>query len=196
QYYQRLVHFSKTNPVITLTITNMGLAAIADITAQSVANLDKEFNIVSHQPFDSYRFMRFVLYQGAFAPICYKWYSILDKSIPVKMASELPSNTKKFSSFQNIYQPVLKRVFADQLFFAPLAVGCFFLVMPLLEGGNWLQIKTKFNELYYPTLLDNWKVWPLFQLVNFCYVPLFFRLPFASIMGIFWNTYLSMVNAQ
>lgn len=35
--------------------------------------------------------------------------------------------------------------------------------MGIMEGRNTGQIKEKFEDLYKPALLTNWKVWPVAQ---------------------------------
>lgn len=40
----------------------------------------------------------------------------------------------------------------------------------------------------------NFVVWPLVQIINFRWIPLQAQLPFASTIGVFWTTYLSLKN--
>ncbi|KNZ71458.1 Protein SYM1 [Termitomyces sp. J132] len=68
--------------------------------------------------------------------------------------------------------------------------------MALMERRDLGQIKERFNDLYRSTVLTNWKVWPLAQLINFRYMPLAYRIPFQSGCGVFWTLYLSLINAR
>ena len=78
---------------------------------------------------------------------------------------------------------------------APISLFIFLTVMSLLEGLDTEQAREKLRNNYMPILLVNWQVWPLFQLLNFRYVPLRFRVPVASIAGIAWTTFLSTRTA-
>lgn len=83
----------------------------------------------------------------------------------------------------------------DQAFFAPSSLAVFFTVMGLAETGKWAAVKEKFHDAYKPALVANYTVWPLVQLVNFKLMPLQYRLPFVSTLGILWNAYLSWINS-
>ncbi|GAA6010779.1 hypothetical protein JCM10207_005838 [Rhodosporidiobolus poonsookiae] len=84
-----------------------------------------------------------------------------------------------------------KRVAADQLGMAPISLFIFLMSMSVLEGLNEEETWQKIKDNYWPILSVNWQVWPLLQLLNFRYIPLRYRVPFGSIMGIFWTAFLS-----
>lgn len=96
---------------------------------------------------------------------------------------------------------VAKRVAADQLLMAPVGLGLFLGSMGYMEahaeGANaGAHVTHKFRDLYGSALAANWQVWPLAQVVNFRYMPLAYRVPFQATCGIFWNLYLSLLNAR
>ncbi|KAJ9061311.1 hypothetical protein DSO57_1021883 [Entomophthora muscae] len=219
--YKHIKALPKTHPVATLTITNCGLAVIADGLGQAVSNMYANpginfFQSVQSLALDTERMTRFVAYQGAGVPIVYKWYSFLDRKFPISFQKPISADYKYGGNhnrgpsssdgsqisnglgykFHNLYKPVLKRVFVDQVIFAPFGLLVFFTAMALLEGGKAKGVKEKLSETYWKALVTNWKIWPAVQLINFCYIPLFFRLPFTGVMGIFWNTYLSYINSR
>ncbi|KAK4046821.1 hypothetical protein OIV83_005817 [Microbotryomycetes sp. JL201] len=88
-----------------------------------------------------------------------------------------------------------KRVAADQLGMAPVGLFIFLFSMGTLEGLDGAQLKEKFRQNYFPILLVNWQVWPILQLINFRFVPLKFRVPFGSLLGILWTCFLSLKTA-
>ncbi|GAA6020519.1 hypothetical protein JCM11491_001383 [Sporobolomyces phaffii] len=90
---------------------------------------------------------------------------------------------------------LLKRVAADQLGMAPISLLIFLFSMSLLEGLNGEETQEKIKNNYWPILFVNWQVWPLLQLINFRYVPLKYRVPFGSILGILWTGFLSFRTA-
>jgi protein Mpv17 len=51
-----------------------------------------------------------------------------------------------------------QRVFADQLFMAPLGLALFISTMAVLEGLEWDQIVERYKALYLPILLINWQM--------------------------------------
>jgi len=91
---------------------------------------------------------------------------------------------------------LVKRVVADQLVMAPLGLAFFVSSMGFMEGKNTQEVKEKFQDMYLPAILANWKVWPLVQAINFRLMPLQYRVPFQSSCGIAWNIYLSLLNAR
>jgi len=50
---------------------------------------------------------------------------------------------------------------------------------------------SEINDKLWPTLVANWKVWPLLQLINFALVPIKLQVLYVNFFGVFWNTYLS-----
>ncbi|KAF9975985.1 hypothetical protein BGZ73_000150 [Actinomortierella ambigua] len=112
-------------------------------------------------------------------------------------ASKTASATASLSKstwLQSTLQPALRRMLADQILFAPVGLAMLFTALTVLEGGGAKEIHEKLNESYPAALKANYTIWPIVQLVNFSIMPLQFRLPFVSAVGIAWNAYLSLVN--
>lgn len=53
---------------------------------------------------------------------------------------------------------LFQRVFADQLFMAPLGLAIFISTMAVLEGLEWDDIVERYKRLYIPILLVNWQM--------------------------------------
>jgi len=45
----------------------------------------------------------------------------------------------------------------------------------------------------WPTLVANWKIWPMINFANFLFFPLSLRVLVVNTAGLFWNTYLSYI---
>ncbi|KAG9310771.1 hypothetical protein JVU11DRAFT_8620 [Chiua virens] len=88
------------------------------------------------------------------------------------------------------------RVWLDQALMAPVAVGFFFGAMSILEGKGVSDAVERISENYQPTLIRNWSVFVPTQLINFALVPHHLRFGVVSVVSLFWNTYLSAVNAR
>ncbi|BGP56419.1 hypothetical protein JCM8202_001841 [Rhodotorula sphaerocarpa] len=89
-----------------------------------------------------------------------------------------------------------KRVAADQLGMAPISLFIFLFSMSLLEGLDGEEVRERFRNQYFAILFVNWQVWPLFQLFNFRFTPLKYRIPVGSIAGILWTCFLSAKTQQ
>merc|ERR1740139_2023879 len=97
----------------------------------------------------------------------------------------------------------------DQLLNAPIVIAGFFAAfqtataiaeglvtcsVPQL-GAVPASVGAQLRSSYLTTLLSNWKIWVLPQLVNFAVVPPYARVAFANMISLVWNVVLSvMVN--
>lgn len=199
-------------PYKTLCITNGCLAIVSDITAQTITfvnwkksvnhkarNLDELLpkklqeheNLKPRPPpiFDPYRTLRFALYNVAIAPIVGRWFIFLESRFPMPAVALAAKGWLKPTD-----KITLKRMVTDQTLFAPMSLTLFFSVMGLAETGSIEGIQAKIKDAYLPALKANYQLWPAVQLINFKFVPLQYRLPLVSTVGIAWNSYLSWLN--
>ncbi|PIL26687.1 hypothetical protein GSI_11214 [Ganoderma sinense ZZ0214-1] len=88
------------------------------------------------------------------------------------------------------------KVYLDQFVFTPGVVALFFGSMTLLEGKSINDARERISEAYVPTLVRNWGVFIPTQIVNFAVVPTHLRFVTIGIVSLFWNAYLSSVNAK
>ncbi|KAE9396338.1 hypothetical protein BT96DRAFT_958225 [Gymnopus androsaceus JB14] len=117
-------------------------------------------------------------YGCLFGPAMTKWYQFLG-------AIKFSSPTKA----------VIYRVFLDQAVLTPAAVGFFFGSMSVMEGKPQEAIP-RIQAAYVPTIIRNWGVFIPTQIINFSVVPPHLRFVVVSVVSLFWNTYLSLANAQ
>lgn len=91
----------------------------------------------------------------------------------------------------------MKRVAADQLVWAPIAVVVFFTSNSLMEG-NWdlQKIQQKLKNVYWETLMSNWTLWPGVQMLNFNFVPVNYQALVVSVIALGWNSYMSLQNSK
>jgi hypothetical protein len=91
---------------------------------------------------------RFMFYNFSVAPIIHTWYTVLDKNFPVAaQAVNNEQNQKATAKIIHTLKPVLKRVAADQILFAPVGLAMLFTGLTLLEGGGVQQIKEKLDNV-------------------------------------------------
>ncbi|KAG0700340.1 hypothetical protein DFH29DRAFT_932631 [Suillus ampliporus] len=129
---------------------------------------------------DFMRTARLTFYGGAFfGPALTKWYQLLNRI-------KFPSPTKA----------VIYRVWLDQAILTPVAVGFFFGTMSIMEGKGISGAQDRISTAYTPTLIRNWGVFIPTQIINFAIVPHHLRFVVVSVVSLFWNTYLSAINAS
>ncbi|CAO3590207.1 unnamed protein product [Absidia cylindrospora] len=200
-------------PILTLCCINGMLGMIGDGIAQGISYRDgvqKHHSFVhNHLPPDLQpddvpspgsfhpdfaRNARFAGYNFSVAPIAGTWYMFLDRFFPVPTTPANASATVMKSIKRAGDLVALKRMALDQSLFAPAGLLLFFTTMGLAETRSLEGAKEKLKDAFVPALISNYKVWPLIQWINFKFMPLPFRLPFVSSLGILWNIYLSWLN--
>ncbi|KAH0834302.1 hypothetical protein J3R83DRAFT_11677 [Lanmaoa asiatica] len=114
-----------------------------------------------------------------FGPSLTKWYQFLNR---IKFASPT--------------RGVIYRVWLDQALLTPVAVGFFFGTMSILEGKGISGAMERISEVSYSPIYLRLAVFIPTQIINFAIVPHHLRFGFVSVVSLFWNTYLSAVNAR
>lgn len=145
------------------------LMATGDIVAQTV--IDKR----TVRDLDLGRVARFgAIGTCIVGPTLFKWYGIMERHIGATGA-----------------QAVLTKVAADQLLFAPSFIVVLLSTIGFSQGLNAKQVQDQLVATYPDVLINNYKLWPAVQLLNFYLTPFQYRVVVVQIVAIFWNTYLS-----
>jgi len=163
--------------------TNGVLNALGDVSAQTVQLFSSRDLEV--KKYDPVRTLRFAIFGATLGPLLGRWNKFLEHALPLRSAHghvSLPS--------------LAKRVAADQLIMAPIGLTWFISSIGFMEGKSANQVGHKFQDMFVPAILANWKVWPFAQFVNFRFMPLPYRVPFQSTCGVFWTVYLSLLNSK
>lgn len=156
-------HPAKTQLITTATVMLSG-----DLISQKV--LERRSSI------DVPRAARFFVMGIAFVgPALRVWYFTLERIVGSSGGRAL----------------VIKKVFLDQALFTPVFLPSFLVTLGALQRRSWESIKQTVRADYLPILKANYVLWPAAQLINFRFVPLSYRVPFASCVALFWNTYLA-----
>ncbi|KAK2462075.1 hypothetical protein APHAL10511_006538 [Amanita phalloides] len=180
-------HSFSTHPNFTLALTGGSLNAFGDYIAQLCQNTLARKGHEEVRPYDILRTVRFFCFGCMISPFIGRWNTFLEHRFPLRTIQ----TSKKVS-----IRALSKRVACDQMVMAPIGLGAFIGSIGLMEGRGPEQIKEKFDDLFVPVLLTNWKIWPLAQLINFRYMPLPYRVLFQSTCGVFWTLYLSIINSR
>ncbi|KAJ7107651.1 hypothetical protein C8R43DRAFT_905614 [Mycena crocata] len=188
-----------TRPHTTLALTGGSLNALGDIVAQlshNIASLpdSQPMNrFFDRSPFDPVRTLRFFVFGASISPFLGRWNAFLERQFPLRPFTKASANrTMPAVSLKALS----KRVACDQIVMAPIGLVAFIGSMGVLEGRSRKQIAQKYRDLFMPTMVTNWSIWPLLQVVNFRFMPLAYRVPFQSTCGMFWTLYLSTVNSR
>ncbi|KAF8480945.1 hypothetical protein DFH94DRAFT_436166 [Russula ochroleuca] len=173
-------------PHVTLAVAGGALTALGDVVAQlSQQIITPEDDRRQGFDYDFLRTLRFFCFGAGMSPLIGRWNKYLEIKFP------LGRRRDSATSFTALF----KRVFVDQVFMAPIGLSMFISSMGVMEGRDSKHIRGRFEDIYQPALLANWKIWPAAQFINFRFMPLPYRVPFQQTCGVFWTLYLSLLNS-
>ena len=165
----------ETAPLRVKTITAFCTLSLADLTCQ-VIEIKHSYN--STKKINLYRTLRLGVYCFIAAPwIHYYTTAILPKIFPYGTKLRL-----------------LKWVLFDSLIHMPVYITAIFSYLDLLSGKS---LKQTYNEVKIKAkvLIQNligFRPWLMY--INFCYVPMPWRVFYMNIFGFFTNTYMSWLQ--
>ncbi|CAG9783060.1 unnamed protein product [Diatraea saccharalis] len=164
--YQQLLN---RRPYLMQAVQTGTLMAAGDIICQSLIEKKKlrHLDVKRTIGFSSIGF-----FVGG--PALRVWYGLLNKHI---------GSTGK--------SVALKKVFVDQVLFAPAFLYLILIAVGTLQGKSFDTIKADLKANYTDVLITNYYIWPWVQLINFYYVPLQYQVLVVQSVALFWNTYLS-----
>ncbi|KAJ1920373.1 hypothetical protein H4219_001348 [Mycoemilia scoparia] len=187
--------------------TNGILGGTGDVLAQYIDQRRQNSRFIDN--YDWKRTLRFVTWGAMCAPVLNKWYIYLNRRFPIPqkpatiLASSMSVPPGKIHAIESNSQQlrlvaaaVGKRVAADQIIYAPIGLVAFFGAMTAMETKGLEEFQEKMKEKYVSTLIANYAVWPAVQTINFTIVPTIFRVPFVSVVSVFWNALLSWINSS
>ncbi len=62
------------------------------------------------------------------------------------------------------------------------------------ETGNFEEAIQMAKRKSIPLLLQHYKIWPAANLINFYFIPNYYRLVFMNTVGFFWKIYFNWVS--
>ncbi|KAJ8940165.1 hypothetical protein NQ318_019374 [Aromia moschata] len=163
------VEFFENSPVFYFRNWASGLImGMGDLTAQTSEKQSlKQLDLLRTSHF-------FGLGLTLVGPASSRWYKILSKTFGEEGSSV-----------------ALKKVAADQLIFAPVFMVIFMIALNGLRGKDWEHIRKELNAKYFDLLINNYKIWPAVQLINFYMIPLNYQILFVQSVALFWNVFVS-----
>mmetsp|Transcript_26484 Transcript_26484/g.43356 ORF Transcript_26484/g.43356 Transcript_26484/m.43356 type:complete len:217 (-) Transcript_26484:170-820(-) len=177
KFYKRVL---SENPLATKSATSAAFFIVADILSQLIFMAQTKDRPCC--PVNLVRTIRMGL-TGlcVHGPFLHLWYAcFLDKMFPSRT-----------------FKVVLYKLLIDEIVYGPASIGAFFLVIGISEGRTMEYIRLKFVKDFWPTLLCEWAVWPVAQLVNFRFVPAHWRSLYMNVISFGWGIFLAHVaNGQ
>ncbi len=184
-YIRRLLDwYSKvldSHPYTTQMATSGFLGGIADVTTQCLEHKwdAEEGNEVKQW---DWRRLAAVTAFGIFAmgPFGHIWYLQLDKFCTIFCRSKTSM--------------VLTKIAGDTFLFGPIALWTFFASVSLMEGMEWIDVKSKLYREFIPTYLIDYSMWPIVQGINFACIPVRHQLMFVNTACYFDDIFLSYIE--
>uniref|UniRef100_A0A6G1S6Z6 Mitochondrial inner membrane protein Mpv17 n=1 Tax=Aceria tosichella TaxID=561515 RepID=A0A6G1S6Z6_9ACAR len=163
--YRRLLH---ERPFITNVLTSTTFMAVGDVTSQLILQ-DK-------QRLDWHQTARFALAGFIFVgPVVRGCLVAIDKLFG-------PTSGLLVLS---------KKVLLDQVVIAPCFIAANVTVLTLLKERSFEKVQQELARSYLGILQLNYTFWPFVSVANFYFVPLAYRVVFASTAALVWNTIFS-----
>ncbi|XP_022095799.1 peroxisomal membrane protein 2-like [Acanthaster planci] len=168
--YLRLL---RTYPIITKSLTSGAISSISNIVAQKLTGGWK-------RPIDWRNIGAFaatgVFYTG---PVMHNFYRWLEAIVPGKDKTS----------------QILKVIF-DRLFIAPPFLLGYLYLIRRFEGKTHKVAVEFLKQAYWTVLKLNWKVWTIIQYININFVPLQYRVIFASAVAFIWTLYIAVISGR
>lgn len=194
---RRYNEFLTKRPLVSNMLMSGTLFGAGDVIAQ-VLFIDADY--------DYKRTARNSIYGGLiFAPIASKLYRGLNSHVRFPRWGKLALAARaaagptarplgKSAARRGALLDTAARVAVDQLCWSPVGIALYFGCMGAMEGEPAAAVQARLHEGWWETLVTNWRVWPLLQLVNFGLVPVAHRLVVVNVASVVWNTYMSYEN--
>ncbi|KAF3441930.1 hypothetical protein FNV43_RR15845 [Rhamnella rubrinervis] len=179
------------HPVKTQVISSGFLWGLGDIGAQFITHSSAKKRLqISDEDEDFKINWKRVGITSAFGfgfvgPVGHFWYEGLDRFIRLKL--QLQPKSARF---------IATKVALDSLTFGPLDLVVFFTYMGLATGNSVDQVKEGLKRDFLPALVLEGGIWPIFQVVNFRYVPVRYQLLYVNVFCLLDSAFLSWVEQQ
>ena len=164
------------HPLATKIISSAVIFALGDIICQTVIE-KKTFK----NGFNWKRTMVMTSVGSLYtAPLLHFWYARV-----VKVAGLITKNPK--------WVPTVSTIL-DQTLFAPFCIASMLFLFEFIDKKDIQKSTQNVKDKLWPTIVTNWKIWPLAMLINFSIIPANYRVLFSNFIGLFWNVYISWVQ--
>ena len=168
-------------PIITKSITSFCTFGLGDLICQSIEKKTAKKQGKTKK-IELMRIFKQAFFGFAISPYFHLHFS---KIIPTLFP---------IISGANVNLRVLKSLAYDQTLHAGFFTIIFYYYMGIVNGKLIDETTRDVKLKFLPTMIDNWKLWPLAMFFNFKFIPPQYSVLYANIIGIFWLTYLSYLQ--
>lgn len=177
--------------LVTQTAQAAVLSATSNILAQVIAayHHDKPFQL------DPIPMLKFVFYTILNTPPNCLWQQYLEETFPSEKPAPAPSEKPVKLQMTLDFSSVFKKFLLDQTLGAAVNTILFIAAMTGMNGASTDEIVQAVKEDFWPLTLDGYKLWPLFSLVSFLWIPVDKRVLAGCAVGMGWGIYLSLLAA-
>lgn len=153
--------------------------------------------VYEQKPFqlDPILMLKFVFYTILNTPPNCLWQQYLEETFPSKKPAPAPSEKPVKLQMTLDFSSVFKKFLLDQTLGAAVNTILFIAAMAGINGASTDQIVQAVKEDFWPLTLDGYKLWPLFSLVSFLWIPVDKRVLAGCAVGMGWGIYLSLLAA-
>ena len=88
----------------------------------------------------------------------------------------------------------LKKIIFDQLVLAPTYFFMFYHVVNKIDGKFFSHANDQLIQKFWPTMIANWKIWPMVNFLNFLIIPIHYQVLWNNFFSLFFNAYLSFMH--
>jgi protein Mpv17 len=160
------------NPILVKACTSLIGFSVGDFLAQKFVSKSPEF--------DYYRLARMASFGFLFhGTISHFFYNKLEDVIPGTTTI-----------------PIIKKVFTDQVLWAPIFTFVYLTWMGVTSGLSPAAVGEKIKTDLIKGVVGSWSVWPLVHAIGFKFVPLRQRLLYINCIQIGYNVFLSMLGSN
>ncbi|KAF2499708.1 hypothetical protein BU16DRAFT_454774 [Lophium mytilinum] len=146
--------------------------------------------------------LKFAFYTLLNTPPNCLWQAYLEDTFPTQPpAPPTPKATEKPHTPAHKPQPinlanVAKKLALDQTISAAVNTVLFLAFMGYINASGAAAMDNASAEVrnkFWPIMLDGYKLWPLFSVVSFMWIPVEKRVLAGSLVGVLWGIYLSLL---
>ena len=110
--------------------------------------------------------------------VCHYWYMWLDK---------------RFGVATHVSSSIIRKVLLSQLIFSPVCIVVFFVTFGAMNRTSWSDVCANIVDKGKKIYLAEWLVWPPASVVNFCFVPLRYRILFDNLVSLAFDVFNSYI---
>ena len=168
-------------PIVTKCITSLCTFGLSDFICQSIEKKSAAKKGKTKK-YDFLRVFKQAFFGFAISPYFHLHFSkIIPTLFPIIPGASVNAR-------------VFKSLTYDQTIHAGLFTVIFYYYMGAFNGKNVEETTREVKIKFLPTMVDNWKLWPLAMFFNFKFIPPTYSVLYANLVGIVWLTYLSYLQ--